>query len=253
MRRLIVILVPLLIVSLSVGCLNRADDNIPETTSAASTVLQISNVPSINQSEYTAFTCQLNLTRGSGLNGKEINWFIDNVNKDSSFTQWGYASLNLTAADTQGLSIGKHILKATFDGDSDYSASNATAVFQVRTAPTPTPTPSASPSPSAKPEPRSITLSQKAGSLSVAGTVSGKQKDESIFIFTKPQGNGTWTAQDPYAIIPKNDGSFTADLKLTQRGTYDVVAIITSSHVSAGDTFKTLPSSTAQSPTITVK
>ncbi len=252
MRVFVVILGLLLLVGLASGCLNKAQDNIPETTSAASTVLRLSNQSSINQSEYAAFTCQLNMTRGAGLDGKEIHWFIDNVAKDSSFTQWGYASLNLTAAETQDLSIGKHVLKASFDGDLDYSSSNATAVFQVRAAPSPTPTPSASPTPTAEPEPHSITLSAvKPGSTSVSGAFSGKNKDENIYIFTKPQGNNTWTAQSPVLYL---NGTFSADLSLAGHGSYDVVAMITSSHYSTGDAVSTLPKSTGESrTTITVK
>ncbi len=183
MRKLLVALVLTLVVALSLGCLNRAQDSAP-LAPAASTVLRFNSQLSINQSEYAIFTCQLNVTRGPGLDGKEIHWFIDNVQKDSSRTQWGYAGLNLSMADTQELTIGKHILQASFDGDTDYSASNATAVFQVKAAATPTPTPRASPSPSPEPEPRSINLNvpstARSGRIDFSGTHSGLKGNESI-------------------------------------------------------------------------
>lgn len=251
MRKLLALLVLFLLVSLSLGCLNRAED-VPETTSAASTDLRLGNQLSVNQSEYAAFTCQLNVTRGLGLDGKEIHWVIDNGQRGSSFTQWGYASLNLSTAETQELSIGKHILKASFDGDSDYSPSNATAVFQVRAAPTPTPTPSASPSPTAEPEPRSITLSvpsqAKPGSTGVSGTHSGLKSGENIYVFLKPQDNDTWAKWRP---IPYLNGSFSANLNFDKPGRYDVVALITNSQ-NVGDTLTKLPPSVAESSRTTI-
>ncbi len=247
MRKLLAVLVLFLLVSLSLGCLNRAED-VPLTTSAASTDLRLGNQLSVNQSEYAAFTCQLNVTRGPGLDSKEIHWFIDNVQRGSSFTQWGYATLNLSTGETQELSIGKHILKASFDGDSDYSPSNATAVFQVRAAPTPTPTPSASPSPTAAPEPRSITLNEvKLGSTSVSGTFS-KNKNDYIYIFVKPQGNDTWRVQSPIIYL---NGTFSADMDLAKPASYDVVALITNSHFN-DDTTTKLPPSVAESSRATM-
>lgn len=258
MRKLLAVLVLLLLVCLSLGCLNRAEDSVPSTTSAASTVLQLSTQPSINQSEYVAFACQLNVSRGSGLNGKEIHWFVDNVQKDPSLTQWGYASLNLSAADTQELSTGKHVLKASFDGDPDYSPSNATAVFQVQTAPTPTPTPtpSASPSPSAEPESRSITLSiqspAKPGSIGVSGTHSGLKNGENIYVLVKPQDDNTWRVQNlPLVYV---NGTFSASMNIDKPASYDVLALITGSQLDAGATLTKLPSSAAESrTTITVQ
>ncbi len=256
MRKLLAVFVLFLLVAVSLGCLNKAEDHVPMTPSAASTVLRLNDQPSINQSEYAAFTCQLNMSQGSGLNGKQIHWFIDNVKKDSSYTQWGFASLNLTTPDTQGLSIGKHVVKASFDGDSDYSASNATAIFEVRAAPTPTPTPSASPSPSAEPEPRSISLnapsSAKLGSVGVSGTHSGLKGNENIYVLVKPQDNVTWTVQSlPLVYL---NGTFNANVNFDKSTGYDLLALITGSRLDAGATLTKLPSSAADSrATITVK
>ncbi len=253
MRKLPMILVLILLVSLSLGCLNRAEDNIPATTSAASTVLRLDDKSSINQSEYVSFTCQLNLSRGSGLSGREINWAIDNTDRGSSLTQWGYASLNLSSADTQALAIGKHVLQASFDGDSDYSSSNATAVFQVVAASTPTSTPSASASasPSASPEPRSITLnvpsSPKPGSIDVSGTHSGLKGNENIYVLIKPQGSNTWKVQNLPSVYV--NGTFSSSIDLDNSGSYDVLALITNSHYDAGETVTTLPSAAVESRT----
>ncbi|MGZ4901325.1 MAG: hypothetical protein ACXVI3_05555 [Halobacteriota archaeon] len=259
MRALLVVLILLLLVSSSLGCLNKAQDNTPVTTPAASTVLRFSDLPSVNQSEYAAFTCQLNVTRGSGLDGKQIHWYIDNTQKDPSFTLWGYASLNLSTEETRALSIGKHVMKASFEGDSDYSASNATAVFQVKAAPSPTPSPSASPSPSAEPEPRSITLSVpskvNSGCIDVSGTHSGLKANENIYIFVKPQGNDTWKVQSlPFVYL---SGTFKDNICFDKSGSgetqYEVRALITGARFDAGDTFTKLPSSAADtSSTVTV-
>jgi len=35
----------------------------------------------------TTFSCQLNVTRGSGLDNKEIHWSIDNVDKETTLTK----------------------------------------------------------------------------------------------------------------------------------------------------------------------
>ncbi|MGZ4933091.1 MAG: hypothetical protein ACXVIG_00985 [Halobacteriota archaeon] len=192
------------------------------------------------------------------MDGKEIHWFVDNVQKDLSLTQWGYASLNLSTADTQELSIGKHVLKASFDGDTDYSPSNATAVFQVQTAPTPTPTPtpSASPSPSAEPESRTITLNvqspAKPGSVGVSGTHSGLKNGENIYVLVKPQDDNTWTVQGPPLVYV--NGTFSANLNIDKPASYDVLALITGSQLDAGAAVTKLPSSAAESrTTITVK
>jgi predicted Abi (CAAX) family protease len=148
MLRLFVVLASILLIAVSAGCLEQAHTNAPLTASEATTTLKINAQPSVNQSEYATFSCQLNVTRGQGLDNKEIHWSIDNVNKGTTRTVWGYASLNLTIPETKGLSIGKHVLTASFDGDSDYTPSHATMTFQVRVAPTRTP--SAWPARSAK-------------------------------------------------------------------------------------------------------
>ena len=121
MLKRFVVLASILLIAVSVGCLEQAHTNAPLTTSAATTTLKINAQPSVNQSEYATFTCQLNVTRGQGLDNKEIHWSIDNVNKGTTRTIWGYAALNLTIPETKGLSIGKHVLTASFDGDPDYT------------------------------------------------------------------------------------------------------------------------------------
>ena len=258
MRALLVVSILLVLVSSSLGCLD-TQNNVPATTPAASTALRFSDLPSVNQSEYAAFTCQLNVTRGTGLDGKEIHWYIDNTKKDPSFTLWGYASLNLSTSETRALSIGKHVIKASFEGDGDYSASNATAVFQVRPTPSPTPTPSASPSPSAAPEPRSITLNVPAkvssGCIDVSGTHSGLKANENIYIFIKPQGNDTWKVQSsPFVYM---NGTFSDNICFDKQASggpqYDVRALITGSSFNAGDTLTKLPDSAVDtSSTVTV-
>jgi hypothetical protein len=85
----------------------------------------------------------VNVTRGPGLDHKEIRWSIDNVDKVRTRTVRGYAALNLTIPETQDLSIGKHVLTIFFNGDADYTPSHATTTFQVQIAPTPSASPSA--------------------------------------------------------------------------------------------------------------
>lgn len=254
MRKLFAALVLGLLVVLSLGCLNRAEESAP-LTPAATTVLRFNNQTSINQGEYAAFTCQLNASLGPGLDGKEIHWSIDNVHKDSTRTLWGYAILNLSMTDTQQLTVGKHILKASFDGDSDYSPSNATAVFQVRVAATPTPTPSASPSPSAEPEHRSINLNAPSaahsGRIDVSGAHSGLKGNENIYVFVKPQNNDTWKLQSSPLVYVNGTFSASIDFDKPAGGSmrYDVVALITGSRFDAGTTLTKLPSSAAESRT----
>jgi len=116
---------------------------------------------------------QLNVTRGSGLDNKEIHWSTNNVDKETTDAVGGYATLNLTIPETRGLSIGEHVLKASFDGDTDYTPSHATTTFQVQIAPTPT----SSVSSSAAKENASVTLSvpstAQPGDAILTGTFSG--------------------------------------------------------------------------------
>ena len=83
MLKLVVVLASILLIAVSVGCLQQANTNAPLSTSLATTTLTIS-APSVNQSEYATFACQLSVTQGPGLNNKAIRWSIDNVNKETT-------------------------------------------------------------------------------------------------------------------------------------------------------------------------
>lgn len=158
MVKLLAILASILLVALSCGCLDNGQQHTPVSNSAANTVLTFSTQTVVNQSEYATFACQLNVTRGQGLDGKEIHWSVDDVPKATSRTVWGYATYNLTSTDTSNLTVGKHIVQASFSGDNDYSASNATTTFQVQPAPSSSPIPTVSASPTAASVSESITL-----------------------------------------------------------------------------------------------
>ena len=158
----------------------------------------------------------------------------------------------MTAIDTAGLTVGKHVIQASFGGDNDYSASNATTTFRVQAAPTSTPTPSVSASPTAAPVSRSITLNApaevKAGCTDIPGTHSGLESDENIYVLIKPSGNDTWTVQSlPYVFV---NGTFTANVCLNKPTSdnvqYDVLALITKSQLNPSATRTDTPQSIAE-------
>ena len=254
MLKRFVVLVSILLIAASVGCLDQAHTNAPLTTSAATTTLKINTQPSVNQSEYATFTCQLNVTRGQGLDNKEIHWSIDSVNKGTTRTIWGYAALNLTIAETKGLSIGKHVLTASFDGDSDYTASHAKTTFQVRVAPTPTP--SASPQPET--QNASVTLSVpptvQRGYADLTGTFSGMERNAHLYVLVRPTGNDTWIVQEVPLIYV--NGTYADHVYFDTHGNnnsqqFDLLAIITSNTLNAGDSIKNLPKTLAQNQVTT--
>jgi hypothetical protein len=250
MLKLFAVLASILLIAVSAGCLEQAHTNAPLTTSAATTTLKINAQPTINQSEYETFTCQLNMTRGPGLDNKAIRWSIDNVDKETTRTIWGYATLNLTISETQHLSVGKHVLTASFDGDADYTASHATTTFQVQVAPSPTPSPSASPNPK---ENASVTLNVPAtvqhGYADLTGTFSGMENNAYLYVLVRPSGNNTWIVQEvPLVYV---NGTYadhvyfdTHDSNNSQQ--FDLLAIITRTALNAGDSIKTLPKTFAE-------
>ncbi len=246
MLKLFVVLASILLIAVSVGCLQQTNTNAPLSTSVATTTLTIS-APSVNQSEYATFACQLNVTRGQGLNNKEIHWSIDNVDKGTTSTIWGYASLNLTISETQGLAIGKHVLTASFDGDSDYTPSHATTTFQVQVASTP------SASPRAATQNASVTLSVPStvqpGDATLTGTFSGMTSGASLYVLVKPTGNDTWIVQNfPLTYV---NGTYADHVYFDTHGNnnsqqFDLLAVITSNTLNTGDNIKNLPKTLAQ-------
>ena len=250
MLKRFVALVSILLIAVSVGCLEQAHTDAPLTTSAATTTLKINAQPSVNKSEYATFTCQLNVTRGQGLDNKEIHWSIDNVNKGTTRTIWGYASLNLTIPETKGLSIGKHVLTASFNGDSDYSSSHAKTTFQVQVAPTRT---ASDASPRSERENASVTLSVpptvQHGYADLTGTFSGMGRGASLYVLVRPAGNDTWIVQEPPLIYV--NGTYADHVYFDTHGNnnsqqFDLLAIITSNTLNAGDSVKNLPKTLAQ-------
>ena len=249
MLKRFVALVSILLIAVSVGCLEQAHTNAPLTTSAATTTLKIKAQPNVNQREYATFTCQLNVTRGQGLDNKAIRWSVDNVDKETTRTIWGYAALNLTISETQGLAIGKHVLTASFDGDPDYTPSHATTTFQVQRAPTPTP--SASPKP--EKENASVTLSVpptvQHGYADLTGTFSGMGSGASLYVLLRPTGNNTWIVQEAPLIYV--NGTYADHVYFDTRGNnnsqqFDLLAVITPNTLNAGDSVKNLPKTLAQ-------
>jgi hypothetical protein len=251
MLKLFVVLASILLVAVSVGCLQQTNTNAPLSTAAATTTLTI-NAPSVNQSEYATFACQLNVTRGPGLDSKEISWSIDKVDKGTTRTIWGYATLNLTIPETQGLSIGKHVLTASFDGDADYAPAHATTTFQVQIAPTPTL------SPTATRQNASVTLSVPSkvqpGEATLTGTFSGMSSDESLYVLVRPAGNDTWIVQQvPLTYV---NGTYADQVYFNTHGNshsqqFDLLAVITSNTLNAGDSITKLPKTLAQNQVTT--
>jgi hypothetical protein len=252
MLKLVVVLASILLIAVSVGCLQQANTNAPLSTSLATTTLTIS-APLVNQSEYATFACQLNVTHGPGLNNKAIRWSIDNVNKNTTSTVWGYATLNLTIPETQRLSIGKHVLTASFDGDANYTPSHATTTFQVQIAPTPTPSASSN----VTKENASVTLSVPStvqpGDAILTGTFSG-MSSSGLYVLVRPTGNDTWIVQQ--VPLTYANGTYADHVYFNTHGNsnsqqFDLLAIITSNTLNAGDSITKLPKTLAQNQVTT--
>jgi hypothetical protein len=185
------------------------------------------------------------MTRGSGLDNKEIRWAIDNVYKETSRTVWGFAALNLTTDQTKDLTIGKHVITATFAGDYDYAGSSVTTTFSVQTPATPTPS-TATPRPDA--EKPSITLSVPPdgvgiGSAHLTGTYSGLLSNQNAYVLVKQAGANNWTV---YAPLLEASGKYSVDVSFSTKGNAELVAIITTSTLNLGDV-KDLPKTVAES------
>jgi hypothetical protein len=244
MRKLLAVVAVILIATITVGCLDQAREN-PTLSAAATSTLKLTAPALVNRSEYATFTCQLNMTRGSGLDNKEIRWAIDNVYKETSRTIWGFAALNLTMNQTQDLTIGKHVITASFAGDYDFAGSNATTTFSVQTAATPTPR-TATPRPDA--EKPSITLNVPVngvgmGNAHLTGTFSGLLSNLNPYVLVRQAGADKWTV---YAPLLEASGKYSVDVSFTAKGNADLVAIITTSTLNLGDV-KNLPKTLAES------
>ena len=179
MLKLLVVAASILLVTITLGCLDQAHESPTLANSTATNTLKIIAPAAVNRNEYAMFTCQLNMTRGQGLDDKEISWAIDNMPKETSRTVWGFAAFNITMDQTQDLPLGKHVLTASFAGDYDYAASNATTTFQVQAAPSPTPSPStATPRPDAEKPSIALNVPSTAGigNAHLTGNVRGKIK-----------------------------------------------------------------------------
>ena len=247
MLKLLAVAASILLVTLTAGCLQQAHTSPTLANSAATSTLKVTAPAAVSRSQSATFTCQLNATRGQGLDNKEISWAIDDVNKGSSQTVWGLATFNLTTDQTQGLSIGKHVLTASFAGDYDYDAAKATTTFQVQTAPTATPTPSASPSPTDALK-ASISLSVPSTASRDAyltGTYAGMGRNQYLYVLVKPAGNNTWTVQD--APITYLNGTYNVHVHFNSQGNADLAAIITASKLNPGSTTNSLPKTLAES------
>ncbi|MGZ7127859.1 MAG: hypothetical protein ACXVIS_02270 [Halobacteriota archaeon] len=220
-----------MIVTMTVGCLDQAKQE-PTVSAAATSTLKVSAPSVVNRSEYTTFSCQLNMTRGSGLDNKEIRWSIDNVYKETSRTVWGFAALNLTSDQTQGLTVGKHAITAEFAGDYDYAGSNSTTTFSVQTV-----TPTAR---TATPRPEdakvSISLnvpnySVKLGSATLTGTYSGLQRNQYLYVGIKAPGANTYKVQSP--PITYLNGTYSVNVNFESSGNNEIVALVTSNTLSS--------------------
>jgi len=245
MLKLLAVAASILLVTFTAGCLQQAHTSPTLANSAATSTLKVTAPAVVSRSQFATFTCQLNATRGQGLDNKEISWAIDDVNKGTSQTVWGFGTFNLTVDQTQGLSIGKHVLTASFAGDYDYDAAKATTTFQVQTAPTATPTPSASTAPASA---ASIALSVPSTASRdsyLTGTYAGMGRNQNLYVLVKPAGNNTWTVQD--APITYLNGTYSVHVHFNSQGNADLAAIITASTLNPGSTTNSLPKTLAVS------
>ncbi len=245
MRKFLVFAAVLLITSVTIGCLDQANKE-PTVSPAATSTLKVIAPTVVNRSQYATFTCELNMTRGSGLDNKEIRWAIDNTYKETSRTVWGYAALNLTMDQTNDLTTGKHVVTATFAGDYDYAGSTATTTFSVQVAATPTPR-------TATPRPEdtkaSISLSVPStvsrGSAYLTGTYSGMERNQYLYILVKDANTNAWKVQS--APITYLNGTYGVNVNFETAGYYDLTALITKSTLNSGSSINTLPKALAES------
>ncbi len=257
MKNIPIITALILLIALTLGCINQSKDAPQLNTATANTQLKL-NSTTVAQGEFCTLTCQLNMTRGTGLNNKTIVWFLDNNYKGTSRTLWGYATYNLTGVDTSQLSIGVHTINATFEGDADYVGSKATSTLQVQA--TPTPAPSESPM-SASDSQAIISLNvpsgTKFGCKDVSGTHSGVTKDKNIYVLTKPDNAENWRVQQ-YPLVFIN-GTYTCRICFDKPSDkselkFEIIAVVTNEKLSPNSELKDLPKSDAESRiTITVK
>jgi len=248
MLKLFVVAASILLITLTVGCLEQAHESPTIATFAATSTLKIDAPAVVNRSEYAAFSCQLNVTRGQGLDNKEIIWSIDNVHRETSRTVWGFAALNLTMDQTKDLSLGKHVLAASFPGDNDYSASNATTTFLVQTAPAPTPSPRNATTPAGQNASVSLSVPSTASrSADLTGTYAGMERNQYLYVLVKPAGNNTWTVQD--APITYANGTYSVHVSFNSQGNqqFDLLALITTNTLNPGSKIKDLPKTLAES------
>jgi predicted phage tail protein len=193
------------------------------------------------------------MTRGSGLDNKEIRWSIDNVYKETSRTIWGFAAFNLTSDQSQDLTIGKHVITATFAGDYDYAASNATTTFSVQTAATPTPR-------KATPNPADTTVSitlnvpnypVQPGSATLTGTYSGLVGNQYLNVLIKPLGANAYKVQS--APIRYINGTYSVSMNFETSGNNEIDVLVMTSALSPGSSITTLPKPPEFSASVTVK
>jgi hypothetical protein len=245
MRKLLAVAAVIFIVTISAGCLGQVHEE-PSVSAAATTTLKITTPAVVNRGEYAAFTCQLNMTHGSGLDNKEIRWAIDNVFKGTSRTIWGFAALNLTIDQTNNLKIGKHVITATFDGDDDYAGSNVSTTFLVQSGATPTPNTTTARAEETK---ASISLSAPStvsrGSASLTGMYSGMGRNQYLYVLVKPAGTNAWKVQS--APITYLNGTYSVNVSFETSGNQDLVALITNSTLKSGSSITTLPDTLAES------
>ncbi len=255
MKNAPIIIALILLIALTLGCVNQSKD-VQVNSATANTQLKL-NSTSVTQGEFCTLTCQLNMTRGTGLNNKTIVWFLDNSYLGKSRTLWGYATYNLTGVETRQLSLGVHIINATFEGDVDYVGSKATSTLQVQVT-APTLTPSESPI-----EPNNAVISlnippgTKFGCKDVSGTHSGVAKDKNIYVLIKPDKAENWRVQQ-YPLMFFN-GTYTCRICFDKPSdkselTFEIIAIVTNEKLSPNTEIKDLPKTDAESrTTITVK
>jgi hypothetical protein len=242
--KLLAVIASILLVMITAGCLNQGHEN-PTVTAAATSALKITAPAVVNRGEYATFTCQLNLTRGSGLDNKEIRWAIDNVYKESSRTVWGFAAFNLTVAQTQDLTIGKHVITATFAGDYDYAGSDATTTFMVQTAATPKPTATARPEDVKASISLSVPSTVNRGSAYLTGTYSALERNQYLYVLVKAAGSPTWKVQE--VPITYLNGTYGVHVNFDTSGYQDLAALITTSTLNPSSTVNTLPKALAES------
>ena len=143
------------------------------------------------------------------------------------------------AADTQNLSLSKHVLTASFNGDADYASAKY---------------PGAHPDAHGRFEAECVSLADvpstvQPGTADLTGTYSGMANSAYLYVLAKPVGNATWTVQEVPLVYAK--GTYADQVSFDTHGSnnsqqFELLAVITPNVLHPGQGITTLPQTFAQ-------